>query len=188
MNSVITVSLLVTLLAVAYSAFEMRRRARVRHIIAVLQRSALAVCADIMADERASQPARSFAGKLSVIALSERSIWMMGTDKSLRKMMKERSAAEGGQGNLSPVDRKLLEPALAALSLACLLYDPKLSSAVRAQWESMYSEAYAASVNRNHAVRVQAGPEATRPKPVSEKVQKFERILENKVYASYCRA
>lgn len=186
METILQIVLALVLFVLATAALRQYRRARLNPYVRSLQRATLALCADVMEDGGNSARSRDFAGRMTVLVMSDAVLTDLGKnrEKILSFVEGERSAGREPEPRLSAEDMKIVQPALHAFAMACLLYDPKYSNQVRRVWESAMAQSYA----RANAVRVT--PQVVRgnvaakgakdiPKPVEEKLQKVEgEILE----------
>ncbi|MFC6350553.1 hypothetical protein H7691_12395 [Stenotrophomonas sp. CW117] len=184
METILQIALVLTLFVVATAALKQYRRARLDPYVRSLQRATLALCAGVMEDGGNSAKSRDFARRMAVLVMSDTILTDLGKnrEKMLSFVEGERSKDRDSELRLSAEDMKIVQPALHAFAMACLLYDPKYSGQVRRLWEGAMAQAYA----RANAVRVApqsvAGSAATKaakeaPKPVEEKLQKVEGVI-----------
>jgi|GEM_PF-4002204 len=171
------VAVLVMLLLAAGStvaALRVWRKMRVLRYQSILQRAAIGMCADVMGDENNSASLKSFAGTLSVMFMSERSLDMFSRGpEHVRKLM-------GLQGHvvreskLSESDRKIISPALEAFGFAAMLYDEKYSAQICKMFDASLSDAYRTSRGAKPAKVTSVA----RPEPVEKRLQKIEELVE----------
>lgn len=185
MEIIIQFVLLLVLAGTALAAFRQYRRVRLNPYSRSLQRATLALCAEVMSNEKNTAKARNFARQIALFTMSDKVLLGLAKDHAgLTKNIEgfRNSESADHDTGLSDADKKVVQPLLHVFAMTCLLHDPKYSPQVRKLWEEATARAYARAntVGGTKTNGANASPAAEpSSKPVEEKLHRVEdQILE----------
>ncbi|MEN5042137.1 hypothetical protein ABE424_18255 [Stenotrophomonas sp. TWI1149] len=189
MEFMLQLVLLAVLALVATLAVRATIRVRTIPYSRALQRATLAMCADVMANEKNTAKAREYASLIAVFSLSDKVLLSFGRDHKFISDKMEAMHRDGQLGTdaaLTDADKKVIQPALQVFAMTCLLHSPAMSREIRRMWEEVTADSYARANSGAPQQSNKAAPPRAE-KPVQERIDKVEdEVLER--FSDLCHA